>query len=101
MTCEVWNQRGQRDLFCVQRDLSGFCSRASESRQIGLEGGGPQTNRAGLDKQSPQRAKASGTDDMQMSTGLPNTHAAVTLGFLSEKKPASLDTRNPVGNTHV
>lgn len=101
MSREVWSQRGQRDSFCVQRDLSGFCGGDSESRQIELEGGGPQTNLAGLDRQSPQRAKPSSVADVQMSMGLPSTHAAVNVASLADYLPASLDTRNLAGKAHV
>jgi len=100
LSCEVWSQKQQRDSFRVQRDLSGFCSRDSESR-LGLEGEGPQTNRAGLGSQSPQRAKPSSVADTWMSTALRNTHAAVNTASLAEHLPASLDTRHPAGNVHT
>lgn len=85
----------------MQRDLSGFCRGDSESRQIELEGGGLQTDLAGLDRQSPQRDKSSSIADMQMSMGLPNTHVAVNLASLADHLPASLDTRNLAGKAHM
>lgn len=69
-------------MFGVQRDLSEFYGSDSESRQFKLEGGRPQTNLAGLDRQTPQRAKSSSTADMRMSMGFLNTFAAVNLPFL-------------------
>lgn len=70
-------------------------------RQIELEGGRPQTNLAGLDRQSPQRAKPSSVADVQMSMGLPNTHEAVNLASLADDLPASLDNRNLAGKVHM
>lgn len=71
----------------MQRDLSEFCGSDSESRQFKLEGGRPQTNLAGLDRQPPQRAKSSSTADMRMSVGFPNAFAAVNLLSLQTTYP--------------
>lgn len=88
-------------MFCGQRDLSEFCGSDSESRQIKLEGGGPQTNLAGLDRQLPWRAKSSSTADMRMSMGFLNTFAGVNLAFLADHLHRSLDNRNMGGKAHV
>lgn len=85
----------------MQRDVSGFCSGDWESRQTELEGGGPQTNLARLDRQPPQRAKPSSVAYVWMSIGPPSTHVAVNLASLADHSPPSLDTRSLARKAHV
>lgn len=87
MSCEALSQRGHRDLFGVPRDSSEFRGNDSESREFKLEGGGPQTNLAGQDRQPPRRAKSSSPADMRVSMGFLNTFAAVNLAFLADPYP--------------